>query len=467
MRVELLNGSNLEERLRIISTAGLLSRNKGNVFDLYVSRDNYEKNLNVVKRIIDYGHKSIIEHDYLVFGISDVSPIIEQILIGQRLASFTIKSRREVDFSNVGYYKPDFSYLNNGVEISNKYSTHMDYLFTEYSKLVELGIKKEDARFVLPYSYNSNIVMGLDGRSLEKLINYCMHSKMSVLPELQEFGNKLIDIVKVNAPYLMDELNKSSDYSEDSYSFLDDIVEDKSYDILDKTELFSVSKHYFIKSFESGMDKDIIISSIMNRYQISAKRARDIYENMTYDEKEKAMEVICNSKEQRELEQVTFSYQIPVSLASLTHLTRHRMHALLIPDFIPMWNLEKHIVPKSIQSKCLDLYEEIYDKNVKVYNEFKESNVDVKDLVYFYLSGNMVNVSTTINGRSLKWISAMRCCNKAQWEIRKIANDMVEEAKFVSPLFGKYLGATCDVYGYCPEKKECCGKIYSLKKENN
>ena len=70
----------------------------------------------------------------------------------------------------------------------------------------------------------------------------------------------------------------------------------------------------------------------------------------------------------------------------------------------------------------------------KVYNEFKESNVDVKDLVYFYLSGNMVNVSTTINGRSLKWISAMRCCNKAQWEIRKIANDMVEEAKFVSPL---------------------------------
>ena len=66
MRVELLNGSNLEERLRIISTAGLLSRNKGNVFDLYVSRDNYEKNLNVVKRIIDYGHKSIIEHDYLV-----------------------------------------------------------------------------------------------------------------------------------------------------------------------------------------------------------------------------------------------------------------------------------------------------------------------------------------------------------------------------------------------------------------
>lgn len=466
MKVELLNGTNLEERVKVMATAGLLSRSKGNVFDLYVSRDNYDKNLKTVKNIIGYGHKSIIEHDYLVFGISDVTPIIEQILIGQRLASFTIKSRREVDFSNVGYYKPDFSYLNNSNEISNKYTNHMDYLFNEYSKLVDLGIKKEDARFVLPYSYHSNIVMGVDGRTLEKLINYCLHSKMSILPELQEFGNILVDIVKKYAPYLEDELAASEDYKEDSFEFLDDIVEDKSYEALEKPELFSVSKHYFIKAFESGMDKDIIISAIMNRYQMSAKRAREIYENMNPKDKIKIMETICNSKEQRELEQVSFSYQIPVSLASLTHLTRHRMHSLMIPDFIPMWDLKRHVVPKSIQSKCLDTYEEIYSKNVEVYNDFKNNNVDIKDLVYFYLSGNMVNVSTTINGRSLKWIATMRCCNKAQWEIRQIANEMVKEAQFAAPLFGQYLGATCDVYGYCTEGKECCGKVYSLKKEN-
>ena len=77
----------------------------------------------------------------------------------------------------------------------------------------------------------------------------------------------------------------------------------------------------------------------------------------------------------------------------------------------------------------------------------------------------MVNVTTNINGRTLEWISRMRCCTKAQWEIRNIANDMVREAKRKAPIFGNYLGATCDVLGVCPEGKECCGKVYTLKKD--
>lgn len=465
MRIELLNGKDIEERVRVVATAGLLSRSNGTVFDLYASRDNYEKNIKVAKNIIGYGHKSIIEHDYLVFGVSNVSPIIEHLLIGQRLASFTVKSRREVDFSKVGYYIPDFSYLNNSEEVTDKYVNHMNYLFDEYSKLVDLGLKKEDARFVLPYSYHSNLVMGLDARNLDKLIDYCLHSKMSIVPEVYELGTKLKGIVKESLPYLEDEIEKGIDYKEDRLSFLDDIVEDKSYEILDRTKLINISKHYFIQTMESGMDKDIIVSALMNRYQITADRARKIYENLNFRDKQKIMEVICTNKEQRELEQVTFTYQIPISLAVLTHLTRHRMHSLLIPDFIPIVNLDNHIVPPSVKNKCLDTYEAIFEKNTNMYNEFKNFGVEEKDLVYFYLSGHMMNVTTTINGRTLQWISRMRCCNKAQWEIRNIANDMVNEAREVSPLFGKYLGATCDSLGYCPEGKESCGKIYSLNKK--
>ena len=54
------------------------------------------------------GHKSIIEHDYLVFALCDVTPIVEQTIIGNRLTSFTIKSRREVDFRTAGFYTPEF-----------------------------------------------------------------------------------------------------------------------------------------------------------------------------------------------------------------------------------------------------------------------------------------------------------------------------------------------------------------------
>ena len=87
---------------------------------------------------------------------------------------------------------------------------------------------------------------------------------------------------------------------------------------------------------------------------------------------------------------------------------------------------------------------------------FKSQGVRDEDLVYFYLSGNALNVSTTMNARNLKWISRMRCCNKAQWEIRDLVNEMVNQASRVAPLIGEGLGAACKVEGYCPEGKDSC-----------
>ena len=133
MKIELLGGctkEELESRIQRVASAGKLSRFKGNVFEVLESCNNYENNLKLIKRIIGMGHKSIIEHDYLVFALVDVSPIVEQTIIGNRLTSFTIKSRREVDFRNVGYYIPDFR--NNKMELhakndelKEKYIKHM------------------------------------------------------------------------------------------------------------------------------------------------------------------------------------------------------------------------------------------------------------------------------------------------------------------------------------------------------
>src|SRR5574344_1248518 len=172
MKIELLGGCSekeLEERVKKIAAAGKLSRFPGNVYEVLDSCDEFEKNLKLVKRIIKMGHKSIIEHDYLVFAICDVSPIIEQTIIGNRLASFTIKSRREVDFRTVGFYTPKFRDENGNLhkdneKLQNKYKEYMQSLFDKYGSFVDRGIKTEDARFMLPYCYNSNIIMGLDGR---------------------------------------------------------------------------------------------------------------------------------------------------------------------------------------------------------------------------------------------------------------------------------------------------------------
>ena len=66
------------------------------------------------------GHDSISDHDYCVFAIKDVSPIVEQTIIEERFASFTIKSRREADFSQVGFYVPDFHDENGNILPNNE-----------------------------------------------------------------------------------------------------------------------------------------------------------------------------------------------------------------------------------------------------------------------------------------------------------------------------------------------------------
>ena len=176
MKIELIGGCNKEEletRIQKVAAAGKLSRFKGNVFEVLESCNNYEKNLNLIKRIISMGHESIIEHDYLVFAICDVTPIVEQTIIGSRLTSFTIKSRREVDFRTAGFYVPEFRTKDlkphpKNEEIKEKYVKHMKYLFNTYGNLVDEGINVEDSRFILPYSFHSNIIMGLNARELKK-----------------------------------------------------------------------------------------------------------------------------------------------------------------------------------------------------------------------------------------------------------------------------------------------------------
>ena len=155
MEIELLGGctkEQLENRIRNVTAAGKLSIFPGNVFEVLESCDDYEKNLKMVKRIIGMGHKSIIEHDYLVFGLCDVSPIIEQSIIGNRLTSFTIKSRREVDFRTVGYYVPEFrdkegNIHKNNQELQQKYKEGMSSLFNSYGEFVDNGIKVEKGIF--------------------------------------------------------------------------------------------------------------------------------------------------------------------------------------------------------------------------------------------------------------------------------------------------------------------------------
>ena len=199
-----------------------------------------------------------------------------------------MQSRRYVSFKNSGFYIPDFSYLKKGNEAEKIYKDHMTYLFDVYSKMVEQEVPKEDARFILPYCFHSQIAMTLNARSLIKLIKYCCTSKMSQIREVKEFGETLLAIAKEKKPYYdyvkLEKYIKENQQYEDELAFLD-AYHDGKYTILPDPKLISMQTDYIIPK----IDRTVIVSYIMNRNQMSFKEANKLYKKLSKEEKKLLM----------------------------------------------------------------------------------------------------------------------------------------------------------------------------------
>lgn len=472
MKLNLIGGINreqVEQMTKVVAGAGKLSRCPGTVSDVLETCGSYEKNVSFIKRVIGIGHESITDHDYLVFGLEDVSPVVEQVLIQERFSSFTIKSRREVDFRNVGYVIPNFKnedgeLLENQEQLKEMYINHMNSLFECYGNLVDLGVKVEDARFILPYCYHSNIIMGFDAHVVKNLIVRFTKGKESKIDELRELGERLLEIVKERASYLLDSIDKA-EINQGIREKIDEKIETPDYEILDGVKLINYTKN---------IDRTIFTSALMQTYKISSSDALKIYKQViSKDDKYQTelMKTIGLDFDRLPLTQVNFQFQVPISYAVLTHITRHRTHDILVPDFVPIGNLRYYKIPPKAEKQFKGYFSLIFERNVQVYEELRNMGVRQEDLIYFHLSGNMVNIVTNMDGKTLAWILRLRRCNKAQWEIRGIADQMQQLVSEVSHYYPQILGPDCEVKGICLEGKESCGKVKHLQKkqmtENN
>ncbi len=471
--IQKLKEAEIENRSKIVSSAGRLSRFAGDVFEIIgISEEKtLEQNTKYAQRVISMGHESISDHDYLVFALKDVSFLAEQTLIAERFASFTIKSRREVDFSKAGYYIPDFhdekgNILPNNEQIKKEFSKYIENLFKKYEEFLSEGIKKEDARFILPYNLNSNMIMGMDAHAIKNLIVKLTKQKEGNIQELKELGEQLKEIISINCPYLIKAIDQEKDQKIDKVdAYLNEKIKPTSYQIIDDVQMINTTPN---------IDDTILITAIMRRYQYDYPYAKKVYELACKEQeniKEELMKKIVLEGDQEELAHVNFELQIPISCSILSHLTRHRTHNLLIPSFVQNFDRkQKKIPPKIEQRKDLKKkYEDIFLENEMMYQHFKEDyHIREEDLVYFILGGNMVNGLTNMDGKTLHHILELRECNKAQWEIRKIANSIHHQIEKIQGAqnFAHILGPTCETKGICNEGKESCGKIYTLKQTN-
>ena len=171
-------------------------------------------------------------------------------------------------------------------------------------------------------------------------------------------------------------------------------------------------------------------------------------------------------------EHAVFTFAIEgVSRACLAQLSRHRLMSLSVQSqrYVQLDDFEYEI-PKSIQEdegardvfiNCMTCINDIYCSLIE------DHHIPAEDARAVLPNACKTNIILTANARELRHIFALRCCTRAQEEIRELANKMLDLCKEVAPTIFADAGASCVATGRCPEGAKSCGKVKKSQNESN
>jgi len=162
------------------------------------------------------------------------------------------------------------------------------------------------------------------------------------------------------------------------------------------------------------------------------------------------------------LEHATFTFSIEnMTRVTLAQFTRHRMASYAVKS-------QRYTSAKGVDYILPGRIIELLNSNDESFNKFDQYHTSLKvfldnlidnkipneDIRYLFPEGTTTNMIVTMNGRELLHFFELRCCNKAQWEIRNIAKMMLKLVKEVAPIMFAKAGPPC-VSGKCREKNPC------------
>lgn len=218
----------------------------------------------------------------------------------------------------------------------------------------------------------------------------------------------------------------------------------------------------------------------------------DIYQKLDKESTQKYIDMLVSLGHESPLEHASFTFAAEGVSRTLTHqLVRHRLASYsqqsqryvkidsfeyIIPPAIEKDLKAKEIFIKAMeadQKTYMDLTDILFKKN---YNELinnglsekeaksKAEKISIEDARYVFPNACETKIVFTMNARTLLHFFSLRCCNRAQWEIRNLAYEMVKICKSIYPSLFKNAGPSC-VNGACPEGKMSCGRAHEVREK--
>ncbi len=200
----------------------------------------------------------------------------------------------------------------------------------------------------------------------------------------------------------------------------------------------------------------------------SAVGAEELSERLSDDKVREMVEKMVSLGHASTIEHVSFTFGIEGVSRVLTHqLVRHRIASYdqQSQRYVAAHGFQ-YVTPHTIEENhaAKEKYDALLSKIRKTYDDLIELGIPKEDARYVLANAAETKILVTMNARSLLHFFNLRCCNRAQWEIREIANLMLAEVQKVAPTLFKNAGATCVNTGRCPEGNMGCGKFNEMIK---
>ena len=180
------------------------------------------------------------------------------------------------------------------------------------------------------------------------------------------------------------------------------------------------------------------------------------------------------------IEHASFTFGIAgVSRTFLAQVTRHRIGSFSVQSqrYVRLEDF-RYVIPPEIEAipeakaqfiasmnddakKYLELVHPLEDEKAARAKASKQANEDARFVLPNACETKMV---MTMNCRSLQNFFNLRCCNRAQWEIRAVADEMLKLVLPLAPHIFAAAGPRC-LTGPCPEGRMCCGKQAEVREK--
>ena len=194
--------------------------------------------------------------------------------------------------------------------------------------------------------------------------------------------------------------------------------------------------------------------------------AKELMETLSDDKIESVLNTILASGHLSTLEHASYTFAIDGVSRAMTHqLVRHRLASFNQQSqrYVTFKDEPDFIVPQTVEDAgAREAYDKAATAAFQAYRDLVEAGVPAEDARYLLPNACETKIVVTMNIRELLHFFSVRCCNRAQWEIREVACRMLDLVRPTAPLVFEHAGPGC-VRGACPEGKMSCGNPWPQK----